>query len=673
MYVVLSLADRCLWCNLNFKTKIELLGHFISLHEDMLIPESDSSVKDEDPSCTVDEEGLGVSEEGASTDTAGALDLTKPRVTVERNPDVMYTNVVDLSFNKLEDGDEALDLSNSKKNLVVNEINVPPADNRPQYSLNSLIEALRNTIEQDRKDKRAPVGGSYVEEVEDEEEGAQEGEPVMKFVDLSSDSDESETEAPQKEASSDVKISVKTFQVNGKMMYRCTKCNRVFSKSCTLSRHALVHTQLFPYLCGICDSEFRDMRVLLKHLDLHGEDVDCPCPKCEKINQEKTVTNPAKKPKSGKGSKFKCDICGKQCNTEESWKSHVNSHTSGTVSVSCNICKMKFSCHRALNRHRMSSHSLQNCPVCLESSSDLAAHMVNHPGVFIYKCGLCSDGFNRRPELHDHLKVHTSLGNTKPQNQLRRRVKPLSKKTLEARLLKKTKSDERKAAKRRGAAKGSGVEKQQQQKAKNIIVETLEDKGVVTKAVIIPEKEESKEAESEEKNATAASKVESGGNIPHFMMIDASVNFEVEPKEEGIEKNQNSNNMSSNGMTGEVKVEKMEVEDSATEEMPTNKKEENLVTLPVKSEVPLPVASTGSMSLRRRRSRRCRWHDNDSVCEQCDGSFIKTIAFERKQKKVSPTSSGDLSQLVGSGEDLDSLTSGPEAMAQTASPVSTAN
>lgn len=139
-----------------------------------------------------------------------------------------------------------------------------------------------------------------------------------------------------------------------------------------------------------------------------------------------------------------------------------------------------------------------------------------------------------------------------------------------------------------------------------------------------------------------------------------------------MKKNQNSN-MSSNGMTGEVKVEKMEVEDSATEEMPTNKKEENLVTSPVKSEVPLPVASTGSMSLRRRRSRRCRWHDNDSVCEQCDGSFIKTIAFERKQKKVSPTSSGDLSQLVGSGEDLDSLTSGPEAMAQTASPVSTAN
>lgn len=320
----------------------------------------------------------------------------------------------------------------------------------------------------------------------------------------------------------------------------------------------------------------------------------------------------------------------------------------------------------------MSSHSLQNCPVCLESSSDLAAHMVNHPGVFIYKCGLCSDGFNRRPELHDHLKVHTSLGNTKPQNQLRRRVKPLSKKTLEARLLKKTKSAERKVAKKRGAAKGSGVEKQQQQKAKNIIVETLEDKGVVTKAVIIPEKEEeSKEAESEAKNKTAAAKVESVGNIPHFMMIDASVNFEFEPKE-CIEKNQNSN-MSSNGMTHEVKVEKMEVENSATQEMATNKKGEDLITSPIKSEVPLPVASTGSMSLRQRRSRRCRWHDNDSVCEQCDGSFIKTIAFERKQKKVSPTSSGDLSQLVGSGEDLDSLTSGPEAMAETASPVSTAN
>lgn len=106
----------------------------------------------------------------------------------------MYINVVDLLFNKLEDGDEVLDLLNFKKNLVVNEINVFSVDNRFQYSFNSLIEVFRNIIEQDRKDKRVFVGGSYVEEVEDEEEGVQEGESVMKFVDLSLDFDESEME-----------------------------------------------------------------------------------------------------------------------------------------------------------------------------------------------------------------------------------------------------------------------------------------------------------------------------------------------------------------------------------------------------------------------------------------------------------------------------------------------
>lgn len=242
-------------------------------------------------------------------------------------------------------------------------------------------------------------------------------------------------------------------------MYRCIKCNRVFSKFCTLFCYVLVYIQFFLYLCGICDLEFRDMRVLLKYLDFYGEDVDCLCLKCEKINQEKIVVNFVKKLKFGKGLKFKCDICGKQCNTEESWKSYVNSYILGIVFVSCNICKMKFFCYRVFNRYRMFSYFLQNCSVCFEFFLDLVVYMVNYLGVFIYKCGLCSDGFNRRFEFYDYFKVYISLGNIKFQNQLRRRVKFLFKKIFEVRFLKKTKLDERKVVKRRGVVKGFGVEK----------------------------------------------------------------------------------------------------------------------------------------------------------------------------------------------------------------------
>lgn len=130
MYVVFFFVDCCLWCNLNFKIKIEFFGYFIFFYEDMLILESDFSVKDEDFLGIVDEEDFGVSKEGVFIDIVGVLDLIKFRVIVERNLDVMYINVVDLFFNKLEDGDEALDLFNFKKNLVVNEINVFSVDNR---------------------------------------------------------------------------------------------------------------------------------------------------------------------------------------------------------------------------------------------------------------------------------------------------------------------------------------------------------------------------------------------------------------------------------------------------------------------------------------------------------------------------------------------------------------
>lgn len=68
-------------------------------------------------------------------------------------------------------------------------------------------------------------------------------------------------------------------------------------------------------------------------------------------------------------------------------------------------------------------------------------------------------------------------------------------------------------------------------------MEIFEDKGVVIKVVIIFEKEESKEVERGEKNIIVVFKVEGRGNIFYFMMIDVLVNFEVELKEECIEKN----------------------------------------------------------------------------------------------------------------------------------------
>lgn len=68
-------------------------------------------------------------------------------------------------------------------------------------------------------------------------------------------------------------------------------------------------------------------------------------------------------------------------------------------------------------------------------------------------------------------------------------------------------------------------------------MEIFEDKGVVIKVVIIFEKEESKEVESGEKNIIVVFKVDGRGNIFYFMMIDVLVNFEVELKEECIEKN----------------------------------------------------------------------------------------------------------------------------------------
>jgi uncharacterized C2H2 Zn-finger protein len=63
-----------------------------------------------------------------------------------------------------------------------------------------------------------------------------------------------------------IHVTVKMYEVNGKTMYKCTECGKDFSKTCTFARHAMQHSKMYPYQCGICDMKCGDMRILL-HFD----------------------------------------------------------------------------------------------------------------------------------------------------------------------------------------------------------------------------------------------------------------------------------------------------------------------------------------------------------------------------------------------------------------------
>lgn len=391
-----------------------------------------------------------------------------------------------------------------------------------------------------------------------------------------------------------IHVTVKMYEVNGKTMYKCTECGKDFSKTCTFARHAMQHSKMYPYQCGICDMKCGDMRILLRHLDQHAEDADCPCQKCDRMNKEFTEETQRK---VSAAFHFKCNLCGKKFFSDYACKMHVNAHKR-KMTLTCEKCKLEFRCNRILSRHRKAVHDTQFCPVCLETCSNLVMHMRTHFGFTLYRCGLCGDGFNSRPHLHDHLRIHTQLGERQIPTVVSA-INSSSKSNSKQKLLKD--QMEAKMATETLIALGSGAE------LPSVSVKTDEKK-------------------SESLPTT-------GDQSPTDFIVrtgeyedeDGEIDVHVIPKtrrERFISK------------SSEVSEDK----DISVE-----------VAVP-----PLP---------RRQVSRRCRWHGNDSLCERCDDSFVKKMSANRKRRSgdrgrrgsKSPRSDYSDNSLRLNSDSLDSL------------------
>ncbi|NXI28213.1 ZNF41 protein, partial [Sterrhoptilus dennistouni] len=56
---------------------------------------------------------------------------------------------------------------------------------------------------------------------------------------------------------------------NGKKYHKCSKCDKSFSKRCSLIRHFIIHLGEWPYECGECGKGFRSNSELVIHHRSH--------------------------------------------------------------------------------------------------------------------------------------------------------------------------------------------------------------------------------------------------------------------------------------------------------------------------------------------------------------------------------------------------------------------
>ncbi|XP_033169782.1 zinc finger protein [Drosophila mauritiana] len=108
---------------------------------------------------------------------------------------------------------------------------------------------------------------------------------------------------------------------------------------------------------------------------------------------------------------LKCQICGKQLSTNNSFKYHMQLHGTATPYV-CTICGESFKTRNAHDGH-VTLHDRNNpnrCPTCFKvfrQASSLRTHLLIHSGIKPFPCTICGKRLTQKSGQKKHMLTHT--------------------------------------------------------------------------------------------------------------------------------------------------------------------------------------------------------------------------------------------------------------------------
>ena len=194
--------------------------------------------------------------------------------------------------------------------------------------------------------------------------------------------------------------------------YSCVVCGEPFGKASKLKNHIMtVHTDYKPYVCQICDKAFAKLKKLKYHQQTHTKPYCCE--KCgERFSQNVSLKAHMY---VHSDSEFPCNICGKSFKAPSSLNKHIAMHTAKEVPVKknhiCERCGRSFKWLRDFILHKRvhTGEKPYSCEICGKSFSrkdQLTSHKLTHGNVKAYSCSICLKSFSTSRYLWKHTLTH---------------------------------------------------------------------------------------------------------------------------------------------------------------------------------------------------------------------------------------------------------------------------
>lgn len=196
-------------------------------------------------------------------------------------------------------------------------------------------------------------------------------------------------------------------------LYECMHCPETFNLFNALNTHINIH---YPNsVCPICGKAFSNTGKMNYHMHTHGIGTKgvFKCSKCDLV-----FSSPYDKQKHmhshSKPDRYRCPYCHECFKGYSHRLKHMNKFHDTNIDFPCSLCPAVFTMHNMRTKHIQHVHikeKLYSCTECdqqFATTSMLRRHKICHSGEKKYHCDVCNKSFPRPYTLKEHMRIHAN-------------------------------------------------------------------------------------------------------------------------------------------------------------------------------------------------------------------------------------------------------------------------